>query len=519
MKTLFYSLLPVALLFAFFIGCSDPNAGGGDGNGNGGDGPNVSTCKTSSVDGLLQCAIEQLKKDKYDEAVASYDAAYEKDKSNPKAVIYSVLANLAKISIDPKVVALMKDHFGFKTYPNKLNALLSDKWMTGYNEEYRDYSCDYSYGYYGGCTTITKYDTIMLPVIEAPSWVKGNGSAYNNALLDGKVLTVDNFAISLLANVVDKNTSGFNTLLDNVIDGVFGPSYNLAVERLKKLESKEGQRINLDPYFIEKLNLQELFDEYDKIGWAEVNVILSAMLLVKASLEWVQSYDLSIDLNWLKYSWKDDSDDMLEHFKKVDAKNLPFNNKFFEPRQGKMAISKEDYLTAIRGFQSSYNSIVKSELYPSKIKESYSTINDGFGKLINAINKDGKFYIPEDPTKGTWPTSQRNDVQVIVDFGRFFKEGTLSLKNIFKTTSAGKPVFYSMKEICNNYSPWGWCYDYEYQYTELNKSNYARLIDEGGMLSLRIEVTPIDSQEKIIDYMPIGFTGEAAKVLFGKYYP
>ncbi|GBU25489.1 hypothetical protein R83H12_02132 [Fibrobacteria bacterium R8-3-H12] len=507
MKTFFFSFLSAALFFAF-ISCSD---GGGGGGGDGGSNSDVSVPSCgNSVDGILQCAIEQLKEKKWDEAVAYYNKAYDKDNNNPKAVIYSVLANLAKISTDPKVVALMKDHFGFTTYPNKLNALLSDEWMEEYKEEYED--CYYDRNW--RCTT--EYDNIPLPVIRTPAWVTGKGSMYNDALLSGNVMSVENWAISLLANIIDKNSNGFNILLDDVIDGVFGSSYNLAVERLKKLENKKEDRIRLDPYFIEQLDLEDVFDEYDQIGWAEVNAVLSAMLLVKASLEYVQSYDLSIDLNWLKYSWKDNSDDMLKNFRNVDAKNLPFNNNFFNTRPGKMANSKADYLKAIRGFQSSYSSIVNSDLYPSKIKESYNTINGGFTELTRAIENSGRFYIPEDPTKGTWPTSQRNDVKVTVDFGKFFKEGTFALQNIFKTTSAGKPVFYLMKEICvDDY----WWYDCEYEYIELNKSNYVRLIDDGGMLSLRLEVTPIDNQEDIIEYIPIGLTGEAAKILFGKYYP
>jgi hypothetical protein len=489
MKTLFYSLLPVALFFAF-IGCSDSNSGGGGSGSNSDIDVNVSACG-NSVDGLLQCAINELKKEKWDEAVAYYNKAYEKDNNNIKAVIYSVLANLAKISTDPNVVTLMKDHFGFTTYPNRLNALLSDEWMK-------------------------EYDNVLLPAIKTPNWVKGSGSIYDNALLSGNAMSVDNWVISLLANAIDKNSNGFNSLLDDVIDGVFGSSYNLAVERLKKLENRKGETITLDPYFVDKLDLEELnIDQYDQIGWAEVNAVLSAMLLVKASLEWVQSYDLSIDLNWLKYAWKDSPDDMQEHFKNVDARNLPFNNNFFKARPGKMANSKADYIKAIEGFQNSYTSIKNSEHYPPKVKEAYATINDGFGKLINAIKNGGKFYIPKDPTEGNWPTSQSNDVAATVDFGNFFTEGLFSLQKIFETTSAGKPVFYSMTEVCDD-DYWWHCEDV---YNKLSTSNYAALIDEGGMLSLRIEVIPLDSEENIIEYLPIGLEGEIAKTLFKKYYP
>jgi len=487
MKTLFYSLLPAALFFAF-TGCSDGNSSGDSSGSNSDVDVNVSACG-NSVDGLLQCAINELKKEKWDEAVAYYNKAYEKDNNNKEAIIYSVLANLAKISTDPKMVTLMKNHFGFTTYPNRLNALLSDEWMK-------------------------EYEDVTLPNINTPNWVKGSGSIYNDALLSGNAMSAENWAISLLANVIDKNSNGFNALLDDVIDGVFGASYNLAVERLGKLENRKEERIKLDSYFIEQLDLEDVFDEYDQIGWAEVNAVLSATLLVKASLEWVQSYDLSTDLNWLKYAWKDDNDDIRNHFDNANTSGLPFNNNFLKPRPGKMENSKADYVKAIQGFQSSYASIVNSELYSSKVKESYATINDGFGKLINAINSGSKFYIPDDPTKGTWPTSKSGDVKATIDLGKFFTPGYFSLQNIFET-NGGKPAFYLRVKNSECYD----CYDY----INLDKSNYAALISEGGRLSLAIKTAAfsaiIDEEDNGVEYLSLGLNGEDAKTLFEKYYP
>jgi len=571
MKPFFYSLLQVALLLAF-IGCSNNNENEGSEGGNGGNNSDVKVpTDGKSVDEILKSAVEELKKGNWDEAISYYNAAYEKDNDNPKTIIYSVLANLAKISTDPKVVTLMKEHFGFTTYPNKLNALLSDKWMKDYcNIEYDYYDRnlkEWVYwekakwgevdqdGYYYYNYSTRKYTLVStqaqcynekLPTIKTPSWVQGNkGSMYNDALLSGNVMSVENWSISLLANVLDKNSNGFNPLLDDVIDGVFGTSFNLAVERLKKLENKKEKRINLDPYFIDELELEDIFDDKDQIGWAEVNAVLSAMLLVKSSLEWVQSYDLSTDLNWLKYAWKDDVDDIRDHFKNVDVNKLPFNNNFFKARPGKMENAKADYIKAIKGFQNSYASIVNSDLYPSKLQESYATINGGFDELIKAINNGGKFYIPENPTKGTWPTSKNGDVVATIDLGKFFTPGYFSLQNIFETDGK-KPVFYL---TYNNYDdeycyPWEWMWDedeeeYTYVYVGcpepepkqepalLTKSNYASLISKGdGRLALALKTAPfkaivdideLDDDELI--YLSTGLDGTDAKTVFEKYYP
>jgi len=495
-----------SLAFVLTFSCSSDEGGGGNENN-----PDVNVdTKGKSVDELLASGTESLKAEQWDEAVAYYNAAYASDNNNTKAVIYSVLANLAKISTDPKVVDLIKNNFGFTQYPNKLNALLSDSWM----KKYPDYEYDYG-----------KYDSVFLPAIKTPDWVKGEGSVYNDALLSGNVFGSDAWAISLLANLLDRNASGLNNTLDEVIDGVFGLSFNEAASRLKKLENKKEDRASLDQYFIDEIGLEDVFDEYDKIGWAEVNAVVSSMLLIKASLEWLQTYDLNTDLNWLKHPWKDE-DTFIAKFKGVAPGNLPFNNNFFKARPGKnMNQAKADYVAAIRGFQESYKAIISSELYPSSVKESYATINSGFDQLVAAINGGLKFYIPEDPTEGTWPTAKTDDVVGSIDFGKFFTPGYFALDKIFEV-NGGKPVFYRGYEepVCYYEPAYNQeiCYSYDYDYEPL--SNSADL-DGDSDLCLKLKVSYIsgivvdDIDEDEFEYVHILPGGELAKAVFGKYYP
>jgi hypothetical protein len=554
----------LSISIALFVACSNE----GELGGNNDTDVNVPTAN-KSVDQLLKDATNSLEKEKWDEAIAYYNAAYDKDNNDARAIIYSTLANLAKISTDPKVAALIKNNFGFTDYPNKLNALFSDSWMkdtpsleydywdqtSGHwvewsrkgeynwcNDELVNtngyYYCDWRDDSFILVSSTPRFNYERLPGIKTPNWIKGSGSLYDSYLINN-AFSVDNWALSIIANILDKNSNGFNGLLDEVIDGVFGESYNEAVDRLKKLENKKEERIKLDPYFIEKFGLEEIFDEYDKIGWAEVNAVLSAMLAIKASLEWVQTYDLNIDLNWLKFAWSADEDkfekDFFDKFKSLADNKLPFNNDFLKARSGKsMAAPKATYVAAIKGLQASYASIKNSELYPSEVKNAYPAINDGFGKLISAINDGGKFYIPkEDPTKiNAWPTASGN-TQATIDLGKLFEPGYFSLQNIFETDN-GKPVFYLEREIeeidqdCyyDYYYEEEYCYDYyryRREYIPLNKSNYAAKISEGGRLSLKLNTTKITAiadkiPEDEFEYVELGFSREHAKTVFEKYY-
>jgi len=550
MKKLFLLLIGIVL----FVACTSENEE---------ENPNSDVDVPTAgkdVDQLLKDAIQSLENEQWDEAVAYYNAAYEKDNNDPRAIIYSTLANLAKISTDPKVATLIKDNFGFTEYPNKLNALFSDSWMKetpSVEKKYYDpnLKLNVEWFYKGQKVRIRHYftddeDTVLvnaagyyyaegkelklaspeprlsyerLPDIKTPSWVKGNGSLYDSYLLKS-AFSVENWYVSIMANVLDKNSNGFNNTLDEVIEGVFGTSYNEAVNRLKKLENRKDEKITLDPYFIEKLELEEIFDEYDKIGWAEVNAVLSAMLAIKASLEWVQTYDLNTDLNWLKYAWEVTPDvadqSLINHFKSLSASQVPFNNNFLKPRSDKsMATPKATYTAAIKGLQASYTSIQNSDLYPTEVKDPYTAINDGFNKLIVAINDGGKFYIPEEiPGKGeTWPATS-SKAKATIDFGKIFTPGYLSLQNIFET-DADRPVFYSESEECDEDYYWD-CY---YVYVKLSKSNYKKELSE-GRLSLRVNVNHITAIVDQIptdefEYVDLGLDGELAEAIFEKYYP
>ena len=568
-------LLPALLAALALTNCSDSSSSGGidyiKGDGNATADVKVPT-DNMTVPQILDKAVENLKAEKWDEAIAYYNAAYAKDNNDPAAIIYSTLANLAKISTDKNMVALIKNNFGFTEYPDRLNALFSNDWMKkvpekhpiyGYYDNNGDYAywydkeeieyyknsswtnysglsregyyrCEYSYSSGSSsyaCTLVSstpRYDSTYMPVIRTPDWVKGAGSIYNETLLSGNVMSTESWVIALLANIVDRNSNGLNQTLDDVIDAVFGASYNEATSRLQKLESRKNETINLNPYFIEQLNLEDIFDEFDEIGWAEVNAVISAMLAVKASLEWLSSYDLNTDLNWLKYAWKDDDKDITNRIKGINKNNLPFNNNFLKVRSNgasRMSNAKETYKKAIQGLQASYQVIASpNSIYPTEIKDSYNSINGGFAALLNAIDAGKEFYIPKEPNKGTWPTSKTSNVIATIDFGKFFEVGRFSLDKIFET-KAGKPVLYGCY--------WHWDYHTDELKGEvLTTDNYLNILSkedewgDGYELCLKLNMNYIkeiadadELTEELNDGLTnTGITGDLAKVIFEKYY-
>lgn len=80
---------------------------------------------------LLNEGIDLLLEQKYDEGVAKIKEAYNKEQ-NDETKLYYALAEIATISTDSSVSNIMKNNFGVKNYPSKLNALINGEWLKEY---------------------------------------------------------------------------------------------------------------------------------------------------------------------------------------------------------------------------------------------------------------------------------------------------------------------------------------------------------------------------------------------------
>lgn len=91
------------------------------------------TIKASSkpYKNLLNEGIDLLLEQKYDEGVAKIKEAYNKEQ-NDETKLYYALAEIATISTDSSVSNIMKNNFGVKNYPSKLNALINGEWLKEY---------------------------------------------------------------------------------------------------------------------------------------------------------------------------------------------------------------------------------------------------------------------------------------------------------------------------------------------------------------------------------------------------
>jgi hypothetical protein len=279
-----------------------------------------------------------------------------------------------------------------------------------------------------------------------PGWFTNNDAYKDNiGIVDGKtVYTTALQPFLFFANLLDKNTNGLNELLDDVVKSVFGANLDQVEERINTLGNST---IAVDERIIKELGMDKLFESGTTyIGKAEISLILASMRVAKASLEFLQAYDWSTNLAFLKNaSWNENIIDT------IPASSLPLKSNFLKSRNNGATLNaaKADYISAIESMVTAYTTIIgDTDRYPQaaidQIKE-FEWIKDGLTKLKTAINDNGTFHVKEG--SGKTYNNTADSALVSIDMGKLFTPGQLSITDLV-VTETGKPTipqFYGYK--------------------------------------------------------------------------
>jgi len=432
----------------------------------------------SGAANLIEIGIDALKGNDFDGAIKYFDQAYAADKNNPAAIVYSTLGRLASIAVNPDVKNLIQDHIGIKNYPGTINSLINpEEWMAEYHHIIWQIYCpnpglynnDWAYwydinnwwdrefleergcfesGYYQSRYYEDFYEFTLIqstpetwtgysPGLDVPSWFE-NVDFYKDTLINvpGNVLkTADTFLYLMLSNFIDRNTNGLNDLLDKLLFSVFGNDFESAYSRIAALNDS----VLIKQDLLKAFGLDKIFEGAQiYIGKAELNLVFAAVRLIKASLEWISSYNFNIDLNFLTSAALWDAPE--EFFKSFTPSNdnLPFRNDFLKDRKNnRMAQSKTNFTKALDDAIEAYNFWISEAGYlPSAIKnelEEFAWARDEAVKLKESIEGGSSFSYSDEK------------ISISVNFDKFFTSGQLSIDKLIETSGFGsniKPVFY-----------------------------------------------------------------------------
>jgi hypothetical protein len=306
-------------------------------------------------------------------------------------------------------------------------------------------------GYYywdSGYTFVTStphYESSSMPPLNVPEWVKGKG-IYTDSLTENGGASSSTWPIILTANLIDKNTTGLNPALDDVINAVFNnPNYTEAMNRIAALkENSTKAPVKMDVSIIQEFGLSEFFGDADVyVGWAELELLASALKLVKGTLLYVNSYNWSYDIGFVKdLPW----DETILEEANIDTiagnlnKVLPLRTGFLTDRGGSwMEDSRKAYGEAVASLIGVYDYYTgtDSNLPPGAkdLLKEYKDYRDEAEKARTAMN-----------SKGTY-TLEGDGMNITIDFGKLFNPGQLALDKLIETAGSGaakSPAFYGV---------------------------------------------------------------------------
>lgn len=398
--------LSIFLLFAIFIfaGCEN--------------GTTPVTGNSEMAEVLISNGYYALEDQDIDEAIDAFQAAYVANKTN-ETRMYAALAKLAAISIDQNIVDLMRNRLGFIKYPEKINALINQK-------EWWEYTGD------------EFYQTYFPVLADAPEWL-GTTRILNPYIL-------------WFALILDNNTMGFNSLIDEALNSAFGQNYTDAVALIDEMDNTP---VTLDSRLIELLELTEaLGEDTVKITKAELKIFTSAFDILKGTLEFLQAYNLDTPLNFLKFNWNDEYTFNLGAY---DESIDPCRNGFLKQRDGyttKTAINT--YIKALGNLTSAYDSLIEdNNHYPTAAKDflreykCYRTLATNIKTALENIESGNGDTEVNFPSADEYGVLDFDNNSFSFNFNAL-EDGYLKIENLILLNKEGKPVFKTWTDVVVN---------------------------------------------------------------------
>lgn len=462
-----------------------------------------------SPDTFKDRAWKYLSAGQYDTAAALYESAYQGNKNDPELILYSTIARLGSILIDPDVRSLLGT-LSFSTVPSTLEDwVCDDLYWTGTENQrwYTEYAA----------TIYTPEDAVLPKIYNRISGFitpfgdfEFSQQPGRDHLVPGDTrITREKFKNLIFWIMISSYRSGFNPFLERVNRYVFGEKFEEAAARAASLPA--DARILLNPRIKEQFNLDELYGPGDTyVGKPEMDYVIGTLLAVKGAFEYLSVYDWTIDLRpWLMTEIKvnDGLDAILDKMFKLQesdqthknywkdpatvAKILPLKNNFLQVRNIRaMAGAKSDISRAVTMMNASmdywFGTAGDASRFTPAAQASHRWVRGGLAQAKTVID-GGVFYFPGRlPTKmeaeggASWPAGGENNanyggVKVYgVDTAKFFTPGVFTLTNWFVTELGGRaPSLYKLE----------WYEDRSQGYIQVFTGNYSRvteLIDGSG---------------------------------------
>ncbi len=421
--------------------------------------------------------------------------------------------SLASLSTDPAVVDLFVNRIGMSGYPSNMEDLFSTTWFDQeYYLERSGFVIDadtggyvrgnlgsatqaYVYGYYdsmglynstttefipsesgtyyasswrdaegnsvyaSSLTTATKYrldyyivddlcSTILFPSLDVPAFMTGSGIPTN-----AQYPSVYEYPTILAANIVSRNPTGFNAIVDNVKSVALGTVLNTIIAQVEGMSDTERVLVPsflIAAYADEGVTVADI-EEYMNgsvisLGKAELLLWIADIKLNRAFVQYLASVDFSYNISAITGALTDVEDWDEAMATDTDSDGIPdliellstaapgfYNSNLLKERSATdRAASKASFLSAVASLKAAglllqtqwadsssyYQGIATNlELNPdirNSVAPALESAIQAATALANSVDANSLFYVPvEDIYNGafnvagfTWPTAE-----------------------------------------------------------------------------------------------------------------
>lgn len=263
--------------------------------------------------------------------------------------------------------------------------------------------------------------TTALPKIAMSDWFK-NSQSYRNSLLKG-VENTETVSEALLAGIIDCNPVGMNGLVDDCL-ALFN---NPKIANARSIANSIEDNVELPAQLVSAFHLEHILGE-DEVwfGKAEFNILMAALDLIKGTLQYISSYDLSANVAQLRSV-------MMNGTGMTDeaAIALIADNTLAVRNASALTAAKTTYCNVIDTIVASYDAMFgTSGYYPQALKEMVQEYGNkyrpGLISLKSAIQGNNVFYIPMSNGMPSWEADPNPNTDLGIDFGKFFTPGYFS---------------------------------------------------------------------------------------------
>jgi hypothetical protein len=272
-----------------------------------------------------------------DTARLKFAQAVQKDPNNAEAVMWSSMLELASISVDPSLRSILTTYFGISGYPSTMNDLFMG------DQGWLSMPVDVGYG-----------DQMMMPFIVIPDGIKQ---------LDGYTsLTMDEWLLGLVYNIITKNPDGFNSLTTAVIDNLLVAKLDSILASINSLPSTAKIALPETLFYVGEGSRVVL-------GKAELQLEAAALYSLKSSLLMAKTISSALPLEeyWDALNPVDnpglyeDEDTMAAILAAIVTLPTPFSAGFLMPTAtaaANLAAARTATLASLTNIQSATSSIM-----------------------------------------------------------------------------------------------------------------------------------------------------------------